>query len=180
MTFDRELQQARDEGRFARIACEEFETEVVGLVHDLSAEFVSLSILDDRVRMGGVDVMRRANISEVEMPAPHVDFYESALRLRGETLPEADALDLGSMQGVIESVAKISPLIVIHRETIEPDVCEIGKLVAADAKGFQLLEIDPDADWYDDPTSLSYADVTRVGYGGDYEAALALVAGIVS
>ncbi len=180
MAFEQELRDAMSERRFVRVECEAFEGEFVGLVQGLGDTLLSVALLDDRVRMGGVDVLRLEDVSDVEFPAPHVDFYESALRLRGEASPEPDTIDLSSIRTVLESVAKLTPLTVIHREGVELDVCEIGQVVEFEAEHFGLREIDPDADWYDEVTQLSYAEVTRVGYGGDYEAALALVAGIVS
>ena len=78
-----------------------------------------------------------------------------------------------------ESVSKIAPLVVIHREVQEPDICEIGQITALDAESFQLREIDPDANWAEEISTFRYDDITRVGFAGEYEGALALVAGVV-
>ncbi len=174
------LREAQAERRFVRIECEAFDGEFVGIVQSIGEELVCVAILDDRVRMGGVDILRLEDVSDVELPAPHADFYESALRLRGEALPEPDAIDVSSWRSVLEAVANLAPLAVIHREEVEPDICEIGQLVGFEAAHFELREIDPDADWDEEITRIPYEELTRVGYGGDYEAALALVAGLVS
>ena len=182
MQFDSELEEAFAGNILVRIARAEFEAtcpEFEGYLLGRSDSLVGLALLDDRVRFNGIDVFYIDQITELEVPAPHAVFYESALRLRADRAPEPPPLDLSSMRGVLESVSNIAPLVVIHREALEPEVCEIGRLTAFDAETFRLREIDPDADWADEDSEFRYEDVTRVGFAGEYEAALALVAGIV-
>jgi hypothetical protein len=71
-------------------------------------------------------------------------------------------------------------LIVIHREVEEPEACDIGKITSFGSETFALREINPDAEWEEGTTEFRYDEITRVSYGGEYEAALALVAGAVS
>ena len=182
MKFDSELSNALAEHKLVQIVRDDFDEtcpELEGYVLGFSESLVSLAYLDDRVRFNGVEVIRRDQISDFEIPAPHATFYESALRLRGDQAPQSPPLDLSSMRSVLESVSKIAPLVVIHRERQEPDVCEIGQITALDAESFQLREIDPDADWADDISEFRYEDVSRVGFSGEYESALALVAGVL-
>lgn len=182
MEFDSELDEALVENILVLIARDYFDDscpELEGYVLGVSESLVSLAILDDRVRFNGIEIFRRDRISDVQVPAPHAAFYESALRLRDDRAPQAPPLDLSSIRSALESVAKIAPLVVVHREVQEPDVCEIGQITALDAETFQLREIDPDAEWAEDISEFRYEDVTRVGFAGDYEGALALVAGVV-
>lgn len=182
MEFDSQLSEASSEHILVRIARSEFDAscpEFEGYLLGCSESLVCLAVVDDRVRFNGIDVFYRDQISDLEIPAPHATFYESALRLRGDRAPQPPPLDLSSMRSVLESVSKIAPLVVVHREIQQPEVCEIGQITAIDAKTFQLREIDPDADWADEVTEFRYADITRVGFAGEYEAALALVAGVV-
>lgn len=182
MEFDSELNEALAEHVLASIARDEFDAtcpELEGYLLGVSDSLVSLAILDDRVRFNGIEIFRRDQISDVQVPAPHATFYESALRLRGDRAPESPPLDLSSMRSLLDSVSKIAPLVVIHREVQEPDVCEIGQITALDAETFELQEIDPDADWGEDISEFRYDDITRVGFAGEYEGALALVAGVV-
>ena len=182
MDFDSDLEYALAEHTLVRIArgafeetCPEFEGVVIGL----SDSLVCLAILDDRVRYNGIDTFYRDQVSDLEIPAPHATFYETALRLRGDCAPQAPPLDLSSMRDVIDSISTIAPLIVIHRERQEPEICEIGQVTALDAKTFQMREIDPGADWADEVSEFRYEDISRVGFGGEYESALALVAGVI-
>lgn len=182
MKFQSELERAMNDNVLVHIVRDAFEEscpEIEGQVLSCSDSIVCVAVLDDRVRFNGIDIFHRDQISEVDLPAPHADFYQTALRLRGDARPETPPVDLTSMRRVLETVSEISPLIVIHREVEEPEVCEIGQIKSFGEDTFQLREIDPDAAWDEGTTELRYDDVTRVSYGGEYEAALALVAGVV-
>lgn len=182
MDFGAELERALREKSLVRIVRGEFEAtcpEFDGYILDCSESLVCLAVLDDRIRFNGIEVFYQNQITELDVPTSHATFYETAIRLRGDPAPALPPLDLSSMQSVLESLEKTAPLIVIHRELQEPEICEIGQVVGLDAKTFRLREIDPDADWADDATEFRYEDISRVGFGGEYEAALALVAGVV-
>ncbi len=180
MAFDRELEEAVSERLFVRIERDGYEGDFVGIVQAESDVLVCLASLDDRVHLGGFDILRREQISLFEIPAPHAEFYESALRLRGEHKPDPPPVDLTSIKSALESVSQIAPLVVVHREAVDPDGCEIGQVAALEADRFHLREIDPDADWEDEVGVYPYAEVTRLGFAGGYEASLALVAGLLS
>lgn len=67
------------------------------------------------------------------------------------------------------------PLVTLHTEVADPDVCYIGRPVQLTSR---VVTIGPDATWDDDEwLTLAWADVTRIDFGGDYAQALALVAG---
>ena len=54
-----------------------------------------------------------------------------------------------------------------------------GQLAAADVgrEALKLLELDPDADWAEEPSRIAIETLTRVDLGGAYEEALLLVGG---
>jgi hypothetical protein len=56
---------------------------------------------------------------------PYSDFVESALRLRRERLPKNRRVSVASIQELLLSAASAFPLVTIHREAIDPDVCWI-------------------------------------------------------
>ncbi|MFT5443689.1 MAG: hypothetical protein ACI8W3_002740 [Myxococcota bacterium] len=180
MSFESKLRDAQAQNvlvRIERSAFEETCPDFLGYVLGVSDTLVCLANVDDRVRFNGIDVFFHKQISDLEVPSPHATFYETALRLRGDTAPATPEIDLSSMKSALGSIAKLTPLVVIHREIEEPEACEIGQIAGLEVKTFQLREIDPDADWAESASSYPYAEVTRVGFGGDYEGALALVAG---
>lgn len=182
MKFEVELDRAISEKTLIQIVRGDFEDScptIEGQVLASSDSIVCLAVLDDRVRFNGIDIFYRDQITEFDLPSPHAKFYQTALRLRGDPLPEVPPVDLSSIRLVLKSVSEVSPLVVIHREVEEPEVCEIGQIKSFDEETFELREIDPDAEWDSGTSNFRYEDVTRVSYGGEYEAALALVAGVV-
>ena len=91
------------------------------------------------------------------------------------TMPEKPSVDLSGIDQILVSAASCFPLVTIHRETVDPEVCWIGKVVSVVKGKVDLLEIGPDAKWDDEPTVYRTSEITRVNFGGDYEEALRLV-----
>jgi hypothetical protein len=105
------------------------------------------------------------------------EFAESALRKRGENLPAKTKINLATIEELLISASRAFPLVTIHREEFDPDVCYIGRVVAVVGGELRLLEIGPDATWDLEPTSYYVNEITHVNFGGDYEDALYLVGG---
>ena len=53
----------------------------------------------------------------------------------------------------------------------------VGRVVSLTDHAVDLLEIDPDAHWEDEPTTYAYDDIVLVGFGGEYDTALHLLGG---
>jgi hypothetical protein len=68
-------------------------------------------------------------------------------------------------------------VVTIHRENVDPDICQIGRVVAVDKDKVRLLEINPDASWDSRPLVYRTREITRIDFGGSYEDALMLVGG---
>lgn len=107
----------------------------------------------------------------------YAQFVESALRKRGEIIPAKPPVALTSIEKLLESANRAFPLLTIHREEINPNVCHIGRVVGVGNGKVSLLEIGPDAKWDKQPTNYQLIEITRVNFGGDYEGALHLVGG---
>ena len=120
------------------------------------------------------NVFRLSDITQLESPAPHADFKAKVLRLRKERLSIAPKLDLSSWRTVVTSASRRFPLITLHTERRDADVCYIGRPTTLTARSGTFLSINPDGEW-DDELAVAWADVTRVDFGGAYEEALALV-----
>ena len=172
------LEEALEEARVVAIDREGFE-EVGELGYVVAVErklFVLLQI-SDAMRFNGFSVLRIEDVSDVELPHAHVDFVESALRLRDESVDDAPAIDLSSMSTAIRSAGRLAELVTLHTEHAEPGVCKIGRIRAVDDTTVSLIALDPDADWDEEVTTVPVADVTRIDIGGAYEEALLLVGG---
>ncbi len=75
------------------------------------------------------------------------------------------------------SAGRSFPLVTVHREAIDPEVCWIGRILGVERSRVSLLEITPDATWEEKPECFRLSEITRVNFGGDYETALHLVGG---
>jgi hypothetical protein len=92
-------------------------------------------------------------------------------------MPRKPRLKLASLGALLWSANRAFPLVTIHREKVDPDVCHIGRITALKNNRVSLLEIGPDALWDKEISDYSLKEITRVDFGGDYEKALHLVGG---
>ena len=148
---------------------------VTGYVVAVGPAFFLLAIINDQIWLDGFDGLRIRDVHAIE-PEPHAAFIEAALIARGEARPGAGMFDAATINALITSAAARYPLITVHEESVDPDVCYVGQVAGVEGGVLWLLSIGPDADWDADPLVFKLSDITRVSFGGDYEAALALVA----
>jgi len=147
-----------------------------GFVVALDKHWMLLLLVSDGVHYNGFQAFRLRDIEAVEHPSPRDAFYRQVLRLRKLRRPRVPKLDLSSTEALIGSAGRHFPLVTIHLEIADPDVCYIGRPVGVTASSLHLLEVSPDAEWDDEPTRYRTGEITRVDFGGSYEDALALVA----
>ena len=169
-----ELEKARTRNNVVRIFREELDGPdgwTDGFVVDANEEMVLLQLVDDSVRLNGYQVLFLEDISDFAHPAPFNDFQKKVLSLRGEEVvdPEVDLDDLAVM---LIDISEEFGLVTLHREEIEPDSCEIGRVVRADSVTYELEEIGSDARWFDETFEYDLYDITRIEFGGAYEEAL--------
>jgi len=171
-----ELEKARTRNNVVRIFVKNWTGQIAGLTVlfvDANEEMVLLQIVDDSVRLNGYQVLFLEDISDFAHPAPFNDFQKKVLALRDEKVvdPEVELLDLAVL---LIDISEEFGLVTLHREEIEPDSCEIGRVIRADAVTYELEEIGSDARWFDDTFEYDLYDITRIEFGGAYEEALLL------
>ena len=83
---------------------------------------------------------------------------------------------MATTRDLLLSANLIFPLVTIHRERVDPDICEIGRVVWADKRYLSLREIDPHAKW-EQQRQYRLSEITRVDFGGAYEEALHFIGG---
>jgi hypothetical protein len=154
------------------------EGPITGYVMDVGPEFFLVSLVDDGIRFNRFQCFRLSDVRSLEIPAKYSRFSETALRKRGEHLPKKPRVVLGSLPKLLSSANGAFPLLTIHREKSDPDVCHIGRVVELSNQSVSLLEIGPDASWDEKPETYRLSEITRVDFGGDYEEALHLVGGV--
>jgi hypothetical protein len=149
---------------------------VRGYVIDIGPRFFLLEVVNDRIWLDGFECFRISDVTGIEHE-PHAKFAEAALKLRGQRTPRKPRIRITSVGDILDSASRTFPLVTIHREMSDPAVCHIGCVLAVTNNRVSLLEIDPDAIWEEAPTEYRLGDITRVGFGADYEDALHLVGG---
>jgi hypothetical protein len=171
-----ELEKARTRNNVVRIFREELDGPdgwTDGFVVDANEEMVLLQLVDDSVRLNGYQILFLEDISDFAHPAPFNDFQKKVLALRGEEVVDPEVV-LEDLAVLLIDISEEFGLVTLHREEIEPDSCEIGRVVRADAVTYELEEIGSDARWFDDTFEYDLYDITRIEFGGAYEDALLL------
>lgn len=151
---------------------------VNGYVLDIGPRFFLMAVEgSDGVRFNGFSCFRLADVRKLMVPHKHAAFLEAARKKLGERVPRKPPVALVSIQQLLLSAYRAFPLVTIHREQVDPDVCFIGRVIDVSRGSVSLLEIGPDASWDKKPESYRLSEITRVDFGGGYEEALHLVGG---
>lgn len=149
---------------------------VRGYVVAVGPKFFLFLIVSDRIWFDGFECFRISDVLNLQ-PDPYATFMETALKKRGDRRPRKPHVCLESIEKILLSASRSSPLVTVHCEKIDPDVCHIGRVVGIARGRVALLKINPAAIWDIAPTEYRLAEITRVSFGGDYEEALSLVGG---
>jgi hypothetical protein len=171
-----QLVDAMRKRSFVRLSRRFEKSNVRGYVLDVGPRFFLLALVSDRIWLDGFECFRVSDIKGVK-PDPYASFAEKALKKRRDERPKRPLVSVASIQELLLSASKAFPLLTIHREQIDPDVCSIGQVLTVSKDRVSLLEISPDATWERKPSEYRLSEITRVNFDGDYEKALHLVGG---
>ncbi|MGZ4975319.1 MAG: hypothetical protein ACXWDN_21370 [Limisphaerales bacterium] len=171
-----QLLAAMHKRQFVRFERRFEDSAVRGYVLDVGPKFFLLALVSDRIWFDGFECFRVDDVRGLR-PDPHTRFAESALRKRHDRLPLKPRVSVRSIEELLVSASRLFPLVTVHREAIDPDMCWIGRILGVERSRVSLLEITPDATWEEKPESFRLSEITRVNFGGDYETALHLVGG---
>jgi len=171
-----QLIEAMRERRLIRLSRPFEPAPATGYVVAVGPGLVMLAVVSDSIRLNGYECYRLSDVSAVESAA-HAEFIEAALEARGQPLPGRPKVSVDSIEDLLTTAGEAYPLITIHLEKADPEVCWIGRVLEVIDGHVALREIGPDAVWESLPVAYPLQDITRVDFGGDYEAALFLVGG---
>ena len=149
-----------------------------GVVLDVARDLALLHRLSDAIHLDGYAALRIGDVSLVDARPRYGAFYDRALALRRENPRLPKGIDLNGMDLAIASAGRLFPLVTIHRELISPDTCSIGKVHIVTEKSVMLRWLNPSAKWNGTSPRYRLADITLLEFGGEYEDALAHVAGL--
>jgi hypothetical protein len=150
---------------------------VSGYIQDLGPRWFLLALVDDGIRFNGFQCFRVSDVRELRVPHPYAAFAEAALKKRGERLPKKPRVGVASVEELLLSASRSFQRVTIHREKVDPSICEVGQVVRVTGGRVWLREINPDATWKAESRQCRLRDITRVDFGGAYEEALQLVGG---
>lgn len=170
------LVTAMEKHRLVRISRRFESSPIRGYVMAVGSKFFLLALVSDRLWFDGFECFRIADVLGVEAD-PYANFAETALKKRGQRRPRKSKIDVESVETILLTASKAFPLVTIHLERKDPDVCYIGRVNDIKKGRVSLLEINPHAKWENKPNQFPLSKITRVSFGGDYEGALHLVAG---
>jgi hypothetical protein len=151
--------------------------KVDGFVVGLGQAWVLVAVLDPNMYLNGFAALRLADVKRVERRGGPDSFAGKALAARGEWPPHGADVNLDDLAELIRSAAAVAPLVTLHIEAADPDVCFIGRPVGFTRRWVHLLQISPEAEWDVEPARWEFTEVTRVDFGGRYEEALSRVGG---
>jgi len=175
-TRSAQLKRAMHQQQFVHFSRRFEETPIRGYILDVGPKFFLLALVSDRFWFDGFECLRIADVRDIR-PDPYAAFAEAALRKRGERIPKKPRVSLAGIEELLLSAGRAFPLVTIHREQVDPEICNIGHVVTVDRGRLSLLEIHPDATWNTVSNTYRAREITRVNFGGDYEDALYLVGG---
>ena len=154
------------------------EGAVKGYVLDIGPQFFLTAVLaGDGIWFNGFQCFRLTDVRGLQVPHKYAAFNEAVLKKRRQGMPTKPRVSVASIQDLLQSANRAFPLVTIHREKADPDVCHIGRVVGLAAGRVSLLEIGPDAAWDKKPETYRLSQITRVDFGGDYEEGLHLIGG---
>lgn len=171
-----QLAESLGERRLVRFSRRFEDCSIHGYVLDIGPRFFLLALVSDGNWLDGFTCFRISDVSGLR-PDPHSAVVEGAMKRRGERKPRKPRVSVESIETLLLSADRAFPLVTIHREQVDPDVCHIGRVVGITRGRVWLLEIGPDATWDTIPTEYRLSEITRVDFGGDYEDSLHLVGG---
>lgn len=153
------------------------ETEWFGYVVAENDDFLAIQCVSDRYDLDGYRVFRCSDIDEVEEDFDRRDLVVRAMAIKNLEPQPIPWLELSSVRKLVYSIQGHEPLVVIEREIVCPEECEIGR-VRLDSDGtYSLLWMTTAAEWERDDRVFRYEDITQVSFGGEYERTLAQLAG---
>jgi len=171
-----ELEKARTRKNVVRIFREEIDGPdnwTDGFIIAANEEMVLMQLIDDGVHLNGYQILFLEDMSDFMHPAPFHDFQKRVLESRGEEIEDPE-VDLDDLAVLLMDISEEFGLVTIHREEVDSDGCEIGRVLRADATTFELEEIGSDARWFDETYEYDLYDITRIEFGSAYEDALLL------
>jgi hypothetical protein len=153
-----------------------YESEgATGYVVGVGTRWALLQIVSDDVTEDGFLATSLEMVAEIEPVDPEQSFFPRVMALRPPKMRAPD-VDLDDTRALLQSAQRAFPLLTIQTEQRHPGACFIGRIAELDDDAAHFHLVSPAGAW-DDEDEYAYETITRIGFGGRYEEALALAAG---
>jgi hypothetical protein len=153
-----------------------YESEgATGYVVGLGTRWALLQVVNDDVTEDGFLATSLEMVAAIETVDPERSFFPRVMAMRPPTM-RPPAVDLDDTRELLRSAQRSFPLLTIQTEEQHPGACYIGRIAALDDDAAVVRLVSPAGAW-DDEDEYPYETITRIGFGGRYEEALALAAG---
>gem|GEM_PF-816021 len=145
-----------------------------GFVVGMTDAFVLLHVEDAAGwrTLDGYVALPLREVKSARVYDDHDCVFERVLALKGMAPQPQPDVFLGDLPGLLSSLNTLFPLVTLHAEYRQPDLCFIGRMAGLKKKAVAMRLLSPAARWYDDINTFRFADITRVDFGSRYEADL--------
>jgi hypothetical protein len=146
-----------------------------GYVVGLGTRWALIQIVSDDLTDDGFLATSLEMLAEIEVVDPDESFFPRFMEMHPLAVSPPN-VDLDDTRDLLQSAQRQFPLVNIETEQVHPGSCYIGRITALDEDGVVLELVSPAGEW-DDEEHYPYETITRIGFGGRYEEALAIAAG---
>jgi len=147
-----------------------------GFVIEWKADLTLVQIFDNELFvLDGYAVFRNCDVKRWRCIRAD-EFLARAAKLKRLRLSAPIGVTIDSMSAALSSAGKSFPLITIHQERINKEVCFVGKYLGTTQRALRILSINPEAQWEAEDVYRP-KDITLLEFGGTYEILLNRMAG---
>jgi hypothetical protein len=141
-------------------------------------EWLLLHVLNyDSMVLNGYSAVKVSDVRKVTRLADEYEgFMVKALRARKVRPKAQPRVSLQTTRHLLETSAQYFPLITIHEEKRDSEVCWIGRPAGFPGASVEMREVSPAGRWHMRPSRYQLRSITKIDFGGAYEDALARVA----
>ena len=147
-----------------------------GFILDYNNTFTLIQEFEQSLfQIDGFSVFENKSVKDCWVYEDPKSFLSEVVRFEKLRPLKNPGISIQSWSDIIRTMNDQFPLIVIERESLEREVCHIGKVYEIKRNTFSMRDIDPYAEWEKKPSNYKFKDITKVKCGGRYETVLALV-----
>ena len=148
---------------------------VAGFVLDFNDSWILLHLLEwNTFTLNGYIVIRVQDIKRQNVFDKESCWQHKAAKVN-KLKPVDPGVSICSLEEAVRSVCRKFPVITIEKELVVGDAFWIGRLAEFTPKTVSIHDLNTKAEWKG-KVKFNLKDITRLAFGGGYEAALALSA----